>query len=381
MSRAAILSHYQTDAILKAHKAAHERITTTLDLGRTQVELELAPDGLRLLDGTLLDWAALKKVSDDQNKCYYVAAGTLRPVMVHSNATNWVRTLYPTKSWPTTLVAGFLMHRIKEIDPQEDTRRKIAAVAPFTGEVLDTATGLGYTAILAAPTASHITTIELDPAALELAQLNPWSQELFTNPKITQIVGDSTEVVQQFADGQFNRILHDPPTFSLGGELYSALFYAQLYRVLARRGQLFHYIGDMGSNYGSRTLKGVIRRLQEAGFSKVLRKDEAFGLVASKLCQPHLSLDFKQGRLSDWLSLLRAFVQHLADVVFLQRGATGAELGKRGVGIVGQPRLALDASKFSTAAAARDELNLCWRAEGAVQGVDVADFGVAGVAA
>jgi len=174
------------------------------------------------------------------------------------------------------------MHRIKDIDPLQDTRRKIAALAPISGNVLDTATGLGYTAIEAGRTASHVTTIELDPGALEIARLNPWSQELFDNPKISQIIGDTAEVIQQFAAGHFDRILHDPPTLSLGGELYSAAFYAQLYRVLRRGGRLFHYIGDLSSNYGSRTVKGVTRRLQEVGFSRVTRKDEAFGLVAGK---------------------------------------------------------------------------------------------------
>lgn len=297
MTIAPVLSHYQVAPLLKAHKQSQASVITTLDLGRSSVELELAAEGLLLPDGQTVSWAGLAKIAKDENKCYVIADNQPQPIMVHSPTTNWVRTLYPTKSWPTTLVAGFLMHRIKDIDPREDTRRKVAAVAPVTGEVLDTATGLGYTAILAAPSASHITTIELDPAALELARLNPWSQELFASPKIRQIVGDTAEVIEQFADGQFNRILHDPPTFSLGGELYSAAFYAQLYRVLARRGQLFHYIGDMSSSYGSRTVKGVVRRLQEAGFSRVVRKDEAFGLVMWKLSQPHLTFDFEQCRL------------------------------------------------------------------------------------
>jgi uncharacterized protein len=277
-----VLSHYQVADILKARKAGQERITTTLDLGRTQVEVAISADGIVLPDGQELAWAGLAKITKDENKCYTIEGGKVQPIMVHSPTTNWVRTLYPTRSWPTTLVAGFLMHRIKDIDPREDTRRKIAAVAPVTGAVLDTATGLGYTAILAAPTASHIITIELDPGALDIAHLNPWSQELFDNPKIEQIVGDTVALIQQFTDGQFNRILHDPPTFSLGGELYSADFYAQLYRVLGRGGRMFHYVGDMNSSYGNRIVKGVVRRLQDAGFSRVTRKDDAFGLVASK---------------------------------------------------------------------------------------------------
>ncbi len=277
-----ILSHYQTTPLLAARKSGQMRVSTSLDLGRSHVELALTPAGLQLPDGQTLDWARVEKISKEENKCYTVTDGDIHPIIVHSPTTNWVRTLYPTKSAPTTLVAGFLMHRIKDIDPMQDTQRKIAALAPMRGTVLDTATGLGYTAIAAARTASRVVTIELDPAALELARLNPWSQELFDNPKITQIIGDASAVIAQFSDGQFDRILHDPPTFSLGGELYSATFYAQLHRVLGRGGRLFQYIGDLNSAYGSRTVKGVMRRLQEAGFSKVTRKDEAFGLVAGK---------------------------------------------------------------------------------------------------
>ena len=119
------------------------------------------------------------------------------------------------------LIAGFVMHRIKDIDPMQDTLRKIAAISPISGRVLDTATGLGYTAIEAARTADEVVTIELDPGAQEIARLNPWSRSLFISPNIHQIMGDAYEVVPTFEDESFTRIIHDPPTFSLAGDLYS----------------------------------------------------------------------------------------------------------------------------------------------------------------
>ena len=70
--------------------------------------------------------------------------------------------------------------------------------------------------------------------------------------------------------------------FSLAGELYSGEFYRHLYRVLARKGRLFHYIGDLESRSGRNVARGVVRRLQEAGFSRVVRRPEAFGVVAYK---------------------------------------------------------------------------------------------------
>ena len=69
------------------------------------------------------------------------------------------------------LIAGFVMHRIKDIDPMQDTLRKIATISPIVGRVLDTATGLGYTAIEAAKSADEVVTIELDPGVQEIARL------------------------------------------------------------------------------------------------------------------------------------------------------------------------------------------------------------------
>src|SRR5256886_5268250 len=116
------------------------------------------------------------------------------------------------------------MHRIVDTDPMQDTLKKIAAISPIVGRVLDTATGLGYTAIEAAKTADEVVTIELDPGTQEIARLNPWSQTLFHSPKILRIMGDAYEVVQTFEDGSFARIIHDPPTFSLAGSCIQGHF-------------------------------------------------------------------------------------------------------------------------------------------------------------
>jgi hypothetical protein len=148
--------------------------------------------------------------------------------------------------------------------------------------VLDTATGLGYTAILASRTAEKVTTIELDPVAQDMARLNPWSRELFDNPKISLATGDTAEEIAKFPDEDFDRIIHDPPVVSLAGDLYSGVFYKQLFRVLKPGGRAFHYIGDPASVSGARTTKGVVRRLSEAGFIKVVLEPAAFGVVASK---------------------------------------------------------------------------------------------------
>ena len=146
------------------------------------------------------------------------------------------------------LLSGLPMHRIKGTDPHQDTLNKVKTVRPLVGRVLDTATGLGYTAIEAARTAEQVTTIVLDPAVLTIARRNPWSRELFDNPKITQVIGDSFEQAPLFADNTFSVILHDPPMFHLAGDLYSGEFYRQLWRILKNTGRLFHYIGELESS-------------------------------------------------------------------------------------------------------------------------------------
>jgi predicted methyltransferase len=176
------------------------------------------------------------------------------------------------------------MHRIKGTDPLRDTLTKVRAAAPLRGRVLDISTGLGYTAIEAAKSAQveEVVTIEIDPTTLAIARRNPWSRALFADPKIRQIVGDAYEVLPELPDESFTRIIHDPPVFSLAGELYSGAFYRELHRVLRRNGRLFHYIGSLESKAGAGIARGVVRRLKEAGFVRVDRRQEAFGVLAYK---------------------------------------------------------------------------------------------------
>jgi len=286
-SQPPILSYVQVFPLLQAKRVRTTHTTISLDLNQTRVAVELDEAGVLLPDGQHLPWDEVVKVSEGGRKgfykCYTIEGGTAREIMIFSGQTNWLRTLIATESAPTMLVSGIVMHRIKDTNPLEDTRRKVKTIAPLSGEVLDTATGLGYTAIEAARGAvSRVLTIELDPASLQVARLNPWSRELFSNPRIQQVVGDSYEEVPKLADDRFSRIIHDPPTFSLGGELYSGAFYKQLYRVLKRGGKLFHYIGDLESNSGGRVVRGVLQRLQDAGFKQVTKRQDAFGLTAIK---------------------------------------------------------------------------------------------------
>ncbi len=282
MTQPIVLSYVQVDPLLDAKRKGQSSLEISPDLGLSSVTVTLTLEGVTFPNGIHLSWQHIEKISKSQVNCFLVEDNAIKSIQVFSEATNRVCSLMPTKGAPSMLIAGFVMHRIKDIDPMQDTLRKIAAISPITGRVLDTATGLGYTAIEAAKTAGEVVTIELDPGAQEIARLNPWSRSLFTSANIHQIMGDAYEVVPTFEDESFARIIHDPPTFSLAGDLYSGAFYQQLYRILKRGGRLFHYIGDPNSKASGGVTKGALRRLQEAGFTRVVRKPEAYGVVAYK---------------------------------------------------------------------------------------------------
>ncbi len=274
-----VLSHFQVTPLLSA-KA--DEVGVSLNLNLTKTRLPLDDEGLHLPIGVLTR-EAMKRIVKDDNGCFLVSSNEsgveFTKIQAYSEEFARFYSLFPTKNAPTMRVAGFPMHRIKDTDPWEDTKAKIATLGRIKGSVLDTTTGLGYTAILAAKTADHVTTIEIDPTATEICRYNPWSQPLF-DPKIDQLYGDAFDVIDTFTTGQFEAIVHDPPTRQLAGELYSEEFYGKVRHVLRRGGRFFHYIGDPESPFGRSTTEGVIKRVRAAGFAKVERRPEAFGIVA-----------------------------------------------------------------------------------------------------
>lgn len=274
-----ILSHFQARALRQAHAAALSATSASLDLGLSTTQVQLNAEGVTLPDGSLLSWEAVDQILTTENGCFRVEGGALNKVQIFSEETNRLYTLFPTIGAPTMLISGIPMHRIKDTDPAKDTLTKIKAAGPIRDHVLDTCTGLGYTALEAAKRAERVTTVELDPVVHEIIRENPWSRHLFTTPNITPLIGDVTELIAEFPDASFACVIHDPPMFTLAGDLYSLEFYGQLLRVLRPRGRLFHYIGNPDSKSGATVTRGVLRRLQEAGFTRVTTRPEAFGVI------------------------------------------------------------------------------------------------------
>jgi hypothetical protein len=123
---------------------------------------------------------------------------------------------------------------------------------------------------------------DVDPNVREIARRNPWSAEYFESPVIQLIDEDAFAFIREQPDGQFDRIVHDPPRFSRAGDLYGEAFYREAARVLGRRGRMFHYTGDpFSKSRGGSFVQGVMRRMQAAGF-EVRRADRLQGVVGSK---------------------------------------------------------------------------------------------------
>lgn len=277
-----VISHIQTSPLLAKRHAIGNKISCSLDLGISNVDLLIQDRGVFLPSGEVLEWEALIEISAAKNSCFVVHGSELEKITRFSYRTNRVYGLMPTSAAPTLLVSGIPMHRIKDTTPDLDTLEKIKAIKPIHGHILDTSMGLGYTAIEAAKYADQLTTIELEPAVEEIASINPWSRDLFLNRKINRVIADSSQTLPEFEDGAFSAIIHDPPVLSLAGDLYGLDYYQQLYRVLHSGGKLFHYIGDPNSHSGRNVMRGVVERLGRAGFYRVRRQPRAFGVVAFK---------------------------------------------------------------------------------------------------
>ncbi|MEM5777564.1 MAG: MnmC family methyltransferase [Candidatus Aenigmatarchaeota archaeon] len=198
--------------------------------------------------------------------------------------TNKFYKLIETSTWPTVIISGIRMHRTDEIDPKLDTIFKIKSLGKIYGRILDTCTGLGYTAISSARQrdVKQVLTIEKDKNMIFLAKQNPFSKELFDNEKIILVLQDATIALKTIKDNFFNFIIHDPPRFSLAPELYTQDFYNELYRVLKRKGRLYHYTGKPGSKQGKNISKNISKKLKLAGFKFVKKVEKADGLVAFK---------------------------------------------------------------------------------------------------
>ena len=277
-----LLSSGEVACALEQFRARREA-RMSLDLGLSSVHSTCRNGTAILPDGVSIPLDELQKVVDSPDVVFVANDGRVEKLVRFSDATGRVYRLLATETWPALEISGILMHPIKNTDPKADAEAKVALISPVRGTVLDTCCGLGYTAIVEAKSADSVTTVEKDPVVVELVQLNPYSQDILSNPRIGLLQGDSTELITQFPDAAFDCVNHDPPTVSVAGDLYSDHFYEQLFRVIKPGGSLLHYTGDPGGrDRRVSLLNRVARRLRRIGFEKVIENLDTRCAVAKR---------------------------------------------------------------------------------------------------
>lgn len=277
-----VLSSHEAGALVEAKKEGKNGGKFSCNLGRNICDVLFLDNEFLFPDNIHISLSEIVRISATSTVCFLITGGKAEKIQTYDEQTKKFYKLFPTKNWPTLEISGIRMHRVTHITPREDTEMKIRLVSPVKGTCLDTCMGLGYTAMgLLHAGAKHVITVEKDQSCITIARHNPWSLELFQG-KIKIVEGDISEKIQNMKTQSFDRIIHDPPSFALAGELYSFAFYEQLYRVLKKKGKMFHYTGRPGAIRAKRDLLGeVAKRLKQAGFT-IRREDAALGVVGWK---------------------------------------------------------------------------------------------------
>lgn len=259
--------------------AASREVEVSLDLGLSTVRVPMEQAGARLPDGSVISHEQLASIADMRRGCIVFENGHIEPIEL---AADYFYKLIPTNEAPTLEISGIQMHRTVGTAPFENAMRSARSVVRAGARVLDTCGGLGYTAISAARIgASEVISLDIDPNVRAIARLNPWSEEYFSGRRIKLVDIDAAEYVAAQPDRSFDCVIHDPPRFSRAGHLYGLDFYKQAARILKSRGKMFHYTGEpFAKTRGGSFVQGVIRRLNEAGFS-VEKKPNLQGVIAT----------------------------------------------------------------------------------------------------
>ncbi len=266
--------------ILDALDTDAPQIDISVDLNLTQLSFPLADDALILDTKNRLDRAALQQIAAKENRIFTLEDGALEVLEIRDGG---YYKLAPTDQAPLLEISGVKMHISKGINPFESAGQMAAQVVKKGSRVLDTCSGLGYAASAALKLgARQVVSVELSSAVMALRAKNPWSQAIY-GANIELVQANIDAYIRTLATGSFDAVIHDPPRFSLAGELYGEQFYREIYRVLKRRGTLFHYTGNPHLlKRGTSFIDNAVKRLRAAGFTKVVKVTELMGVTAYK---------------------------------------------------------------------------------------------------
>jgi len=265
---------------LQALAQGQASVRLSTDLNLSEQEFPLDERGLVLDADHQLCADELKAIAKKRQKIFLYRDGELDPL--EDRSAGYYK-LVPTSGAPLLEISGVKMHISKGTDPFVSASAMAQQAVRKGDRVLDCCSGLGYAAIAAHRLgASEVLSIELSPEVMALRAQNPWSSDL-ARAGIVQQQGSSYELIATLPVASFDAVIHDPPRFSLAGELYSEQFYREIFRVLRRGGRLFHYTGNPHLiKQGSSFVDGVIRRLKAAGFRKVEKVERLMGVSAQR---------------------------------------------------------------------------------------------------
>jgi predicted methyltransferase len=258
--------------LLAAKSLGSRRIECSLDLQRSITHIDLAPDAW--------DWGGRQYPYPQKMRertIYHWSEGGFQALARYGSS---LIKLVPTVWGPPTFeIDGIKMLPSAKVSPFADAERKVNLIQPRGKVILDTCGGLGYFAAWClAGEARDIVSYEINADVLWLRGVNPWSPA--PTGKLRLTLGNVIDAVGDLPSGSVDAVLHDPPRFGIAGDLYSHSFYAQLARVLKRRGTLFHYTGSPNKLTSGREVSNeVATRLRTAGFAV---RREGDGLLAVK---------------------------------------------------------------------------------------------------
>jgi uncharacterized protein len=266
--------------VLDAMDRGEDRVDISVDLNLSRGTFAVCGDALILDAQHRLSRAELRQIAGKENRVFCLEGGELEVLEVRADG---YCKLVPTDQAPLLEISGVKMHISKGINPFESAGQMAAQVVKKRGRVLDTCSGLGYAASAALKLgAREVVSVERSATVMALRRRNPWSQGIF-GADIHLVHADIDDYIRTLPTESFDAVIHDPPRFSLAGELYGERFYRELYRVLKRRGALFHYTGNPHLvKRGTSFIDQAALRLRVAGFTRVVKVVELMGVTASK---------------------------------------------------------------------------------------------------
>ena len=266
--------------IIGAMERGEACVDVSLDLNLTGSTCALVGDELVLDADNRLSRMQLRQMAGKENRIFILEDGELELLEIRDDG---YFKLVPTDQAPLLEISGVKMHISKGISPFESAGQMAAQVVKKGDRVLDTCSGLGYAAAAALKLgAREVVSVERSSTVMALREKNPWSQGIFS-PAIQLVHADINDFIRELAAESFDAVIHDPPRFSLAGELYGERFYREIHRVLKRRGALFHYTGNpQVVKRGTSFVDQAAQRLRAAGFAKVDKVAALMGVTAYK---------------------------------------------------------------------------------------------------